>query len=252
MSGDISPELRRFAGRAIEAFIQAVERQYNGQAANADMLRGTAAAFALSPLLGDLAEAAARDLGAAGTEDPFQHLLAWPLAELLESGQLGRERLPNYFHFIHLIMGDGQVPLAEAATAIYEHMRAQPFPPFTWEAFLADERIRIVLWTVLLRIAESFKRYEIRRDWFITLMENDSHSISLGPNAFVPRPRGEVEEGRTPFNRDSFLKLFAALFAPLRRLPAQEAAVFKKAFQHTPEQAFGPLWLHLLEDGAKL
>lgn len=252
MSGDASIELRRFAGRVVDAFIQAVDRQYGGSAAGPDMLRNTAAAFSLSPLLVSMAEAAACHLLSDDLDDPYQRLLVSPLDELLQSGELNRDILPNYFNFLHLVMGDGKDPLAEACAAIVAKMKAEPFPPFGWDDFLADPRVRVVLWTVLLRIAESFRRFDARRDWFIKLMQYDRQSVSLAANAFLPKNKTEDEPVRPPFGPDQFNLLFAALFGPLRRLSDGDKAAFKNAFGQTVEVAFGPIWQSLKAGGAKL
>ncbi|HVI52698.1 MAG TPA: hypothetical protein VM661_15925 [Candidatus Sulfotelmatobacter sp.] len=252
MSGDASSELRRFAGRVVEAFVQAVDRQYAGSAVGPDLLRKAGAVFSVSDLLMAMADQTARNLASEEIDDPYQRLLISPLGELLQSGELSRDILPNYFHFIHLVMGDGQAPLAEACAAIVAKMKSEPFPPFGWDDFLADPRARVVLWTVLLRIAENFKRFDLRRDWFIKLMQYDRQSVSLASNAFIPKPKVEEDVPKPPFGGDQFKVLFGALFAPLKKLGGDDQAAFRKSFGQSVEAAFAPLWNNLKSMGVEL
>jgi len=252
MSDDASSELRRFAGRVVEAFILAVDRQYNGGPVGPDLLRKAGAVFSVSPLMLEMADAAARNLASEEVVDPYQRLLLSPLAELFQTGELSRDILPNYFNFIHLVMGDGQAALAEACAAIVAKMKTEPFPPFSWDDFLADQRARLVLWTVLLRIAESFRRFDPRRDWFMKLMQYDRQAVSLAANAFIPRPKAEDDSPKAIFGEDQFKLLFGALFVPMKKLGPEEQAAFRKSFDQTVEAAFASIWTNLKSVGVKL
>jgi len=253
MSGDATSELRRFAGRVIEAFIQAADRQYKGTPVGADLLRKAGAVFQVSDLLTQMAEQAARNLASEELEDPYQRLLASPLEELFQAGELSRDILPNYFNFIHLVMGDSQGPLAEVCSAIVAKMKAEPFPPFSWDDFLADQRAKLVLWTVLYRIAQTFKRFDARRDWFLQLMQYDRQSVSLAANAFIPKPKSDQPEPPKPaFGMEQFRLLFGALFVPTTKLTAEEKQAFLGNFEQTVDGAFAPIWSNLKSAGIAL
>ena len=252
MSGASSSELRRFAGRVVEAFVLAVDSQFNGSPVGPDLLRKAGAVFSVSDLLMQMADQAARNLASEELEDPYQRLLVSPLGELFQTEELSRDLLPNYFNFINLVMGDGQAPLSEACTAIVAKMRAEPFPPFSWDDFLADQRVRLLLWTVLLRIAESFKRFDIRRDWFIKLMQYERQSVSLASNVFIPKPKVEADAPKPAFGDDQFKLLFAALFGPMKKLSPEDRSAFQKSFGQTVDAAFAPLWSNLKAAGVKL
>ena len=118
---------------------------------------------------------------------------------------------------------------------------------FSWDSFYDDPRSRQILWTVLIRVSESFKRFELRRDWFISLMQNRPQAVSIGPNAFVPRPSHEEQHN---FGLEEFNTMFAALFGQMRHLSPAEARAFERDFGVAPEKAFAPLLLALEEGGA--
>jgi len=243
---DASSELRRFAVKVVEAFVQAVDRQYAGASAGPDMLHKAAAAFSVSPLLAGMAEAAARNLPLDENDDPYQRLLVSPLAEIIQSGELSRDYLPNYFNFIHVVMGDAQATLAKGCAEIVAALRAQPFPPFSWDDFLDDPRAQVVLWSVLAKIAESFKRFEPRKDWLIKLMQHEHQAVSLSVSVFLlPKGKQEGASPRRPFGDEDFELMFAALFGPLKRLSQEEQQAFKTAFGKTADEVFAPLWRNL-------
>ncbi len=88
---------------------------------------------------------------------------------------------------------------------------------------------------MLVRIAQSFKRFEARRDWFLRIMQHKQTSVSLAPNKYVQLGDGlDVAQ----FGKDEFLNLFESLFAPVKRLTAQEAVHFETATGLTPKAAF--------------
>jgi hypothetical protein len=97
-----------------------------------------------------------------------------------------------------------------------------------------------VLWTVLVRIAETFKRFDPRRDWFIGLMQNTPHAVSLGSHVFIPKPRHE-EDDQPHFGVAEFNLLFGALFRPLMRLEPRDDAAFTQLTGIPPVRLVQPL-----------
>jgi hypothetical protein len=106
--------------------------------------------------------------------------------------------------------------------------------------FYDDPRAKVVLWGVLIRIADAFKRFEPRRDWFIGLMQNRMHAVSLAPNAFVPLAH-TPEDNQVTFGKIQFNLLFGALYRPLLNLSAHDGGTFTRLFGAPPVKLIAPL-----------
>jgi hypothetical protein len=91
-----------------------------------------------------------------------------------------------------------------------------------------------------MRIADTFKRFEARRDWFIGLMQNSMHAVSIAPNAFVPLAHTE-EDNKVSFAKPQFDLLFGALFRPLLHMTAQDDGAFTRLFGAPPAKLVAPL-----------
>jgi hypothetical protein len=168
---------------------------------------------------------------------------------LFEDGRLSRDVLVNFFSFLHLVLGDTREALTERCEAIVAELKEPDALDFSWDGFYDDPRSKLILWTVLARIAESFRRFDARRDWFIGLMEHRSQAISLGPNAFLPR---QPSDDPHAFGVEEFKLMFAALFGPLRDLSRLDGLAFERHFGVAPEHLFGPLLRDLEAAGAPL
>jgi len=175
-----------------------------------------------------------------------------PLSAAFQDGLLSRDILPNYFSFIHLVMGDQMTALAARCIEICAELQREQATGHAWDAFYDDPRAEQVMWTVLVRISESFRRFDARRDWFIGLMQYTPQAVSIANNAFLPlhphAGHGAPDKPRPPFALAEFNILFAALFAPLRQLSAIQQRRFEHDFGVPAERVFGPLLSHL--DGA--
>jgi len=225
-------ELHRFAQSIIGAFL------VSGEEAKT-FLASDRCAELVNQFLGTLTHAVASEMAQERRTDPFRRLMVHPLTEVLEAGQISRTLLPNYFNFLHLVLGDdGLADLTRQCEAILEDVKGDPH--FTWDFFYDDPRARALLWTVLIRIAEAFKRFEPRRDWFIGLMQNRMHAVSIAPNAFVPLQQNE-EEDKAPFGAPQFNLLFAALYRPLLWMPAADDVAFTRLFGAPPAKLIAPL-----------
>lgn len=224
-------ELHRFAQTIVGAFVLSGEEPKT-------FLASDRCAELVNQFLGNLTHAVASELAQERRTDPFRRLMVHPLTEVLEAGGISRTLLPNYFNFLHLVLGDdGQAELTHKCEGILEEVKGDPH--FTWDFFYDDPRIRAVLWTVLIRIAEAFKRFEPRRDWFIGLMQNRMHAVSIGPNAFVPLAHTE-EEDKAPFGVAEFNRLFTALYRPLLWMSAGDDAAFTRQFGAPPAKLIAP------------
>ena len=230
-------ELQKFAQTVLGAFLVSARREDLAEEAKA-FLASDRCAELTNQFLGALVHAVATEMTQERRGPSFRRLMVHPLTELLESEALSRSVLPNYFNFLHLVLGDQQDALTDECEAILAEVRQDPH--FTWDFFYDDPRAKAVLWGVLLRIAEAFKRFEPRRDWFISLMQNSLHAVSIAPNAFVPLAHQE-EDNKVTFGKPQFDLLFGALYRPLLRLSAQDSASFTRLFGAPPGKLVAPL-----------
>jgi hypothetical protein len=114
-----------------------------------------------------------------------------------------------------------------------------------WEAYFTDPRCIAVLDRTLVAIARRFKRFEIRKNWFLTIMNTDQENISLAGNVFVPKEENAIAE--KAFTNSNFYLLFTSLFdsVHLRNLDEAKKANFEERFGETPEKIFGTFFIEL-------
>lgn len=254
MSAEGRAEIHRLAEDMLRALLHLVQERHGASPLTVPQLRADIEAFARSPAFARLLQDAHGHLiGLAGEEllrqrrgDPFQRLMIHPLTDVFESGQLSRDILPNYFSFLHLVLGDAREDLALHCRDILSALKGSDDLAFSWDSFYDDPRAKQILWTVLVRIAETFRRFDARRDWFIGLMQNRPQAVSLGSHMFQPLPRHE-DGSRIihPFGLEHFHVLFSRLFAPLRRLSASDRRAFETTFGVSPEDAIGHIFANL-------
>jgi len=250
-------DLRRFVSHVLDAFVEALDREHGGKVVSVDELQKVARALERSTALDAstdatyrrVIDAVARELIRNRRRQPFKRLMVHPLSDLLQQGALDRDVLANYFNFLHLVLGDETEALARLCVTICKDERHED--GVDWDAFYADERAKYVAWTALVRIAASFRRFDARRDWFISLMQNRQTSMSLASNAFIPLPVDDEPEEPHPFDVEQFNLMFAALYGPLRHLSIEDEAHFVEAIGDKPENVFGEIWANLERSGAK-
>jgi len=239
-------QIRETANTLLDAFITAVEQAFGNAKPSVDELRKVAAALKQSPDLdivyekayGDLQSGVLSQAKEAQRVEVFHRLMAHPLDALLDSGDLNREALPNFFNFLRLVLGEEVDALQEQCVAIHDELKEAAGEGFTWESFYADPRAKEVLYRVLARIAETFKRFETRRDWFIGVMQYNPASIGLSSTAFVPNKNRDTSY---IFGVDEFTRMFRHLFAPVKNADEAERALIESALGVAPDQVFGPL-----------
>ncbi|MGE5506516.1 MAG: hypothetical protein ACM31L_18985 [Actinomycetota bacterium] len=174
----------------------------------------------------------------------FGRLMVHPLTVLFEAGIFERDILPNIFSFIHLVLGDEGDVYGEHCQDIVQSLKDEMGDEFNWDAFYGDGRAKVIYWHTLVRIAHSFKRWELRKDWFIKLMQYTPTTVSLSSNAFVTREHDPNEEPRV-FGEREFCQFFQALFAPLQDLSGDDEALFRQEFGNDPHHLIGPFLVNL-------
>jgi hypothetical protein len=237
MSHQGREELEKFARSILGAFLVSARREELADEAKS-FLASERCAELTNQFLGALVHAVATETTQERRGSAFRRLLVHPLTELLQSEALSRTLLPNYFTFLHLVLGDQEDVLTRQCEEILAEARRDPH--FTWDFFYDDPRAKAVLWGVLMRIAETFKRFEPRRDWFISLMQNSLHAVSIAPNAFAPLAHQD-EDNKVTFGKPQFDLLFGALFRPLLRMSGPDDSAFARLFGAPPARLVAPL-----------
>lgn len=249
MSKSGASQIRETANTLLDAFVDAVEKGFGENRPSAADLKRLATALKVSPDLEPIYEKAFAELqtgvlsqaNEAQRVEVFHRLMTRPLDPLLDSEALSRDALPNFFNFLRLVLGEEVDALQARCVEIHDELKASQGDAFTWDTFFADDRAKIVLYRVLARIAETFRRFEPRREWFIGIMQYTPASIGVASNVFVPNKHRDFYL----FGTDEFTHMFQHLFAPVKDLSGADRALFERELGATPESVFGVLFKEL-------
>jgi hypothetical protein len=247
-------KIRETANTLLDAFVQAVEKAYEGRAVTPAELRRIADALKTSSDFAVTYEKAFTELqhqalsyALAQTHDVqrvelFHRVMTRPLDPLLDSDGLKREALPNFFNFLRLVLGDEVDVFQQRCVEAHDEIKAKFGDDFTWDMLYTDDRAKLVLYAVLMRIAATFKRFDARKDWFIGLMQYSPTNIGIATNVFVPNPH---RDKNWTFGEAEFKQMFKHLFAPVRSLTSAERELFTTKLGVTPDDAFSALFREL-------
>ena len=247
-------KIRETANSLLDAFVQAVEKAYQGKAVTPTELRRIADALKTSSDFDITYEKAFAELQAQAlayalsqTHDVqrvelFHRVMTRPLDPLLDSDGLKREALPNFFNFLRLVLGEEVDVFQQRCVEAHEELKAKAGDDFTWDMLYADDRAKLVLYSVLMRIAATFKRFDTRKEWFIGLMQYSPTNIGIASNVFVQNPN---RDKNWIFGEPEFKQMFKRLFAPVRTMTDAERELFTKNLGVTPQDAFDALFREL-------
>ena len=246
MSSRGTDYLRSTANAVLDAFVKAVEDFHGDQSVTKAELDAIAAKLKQDRSLDEffsrqfhaIEKMAREEIMEQNRTNAFGRIVAHPLTDAFDLGVLDRAIMPNFFSFLHLVLGDDLETLTRECSEIANDLRTRHPVDFEWDQVYADQRVRVVYWRVLARIAQSFGRFEMRKDWFITLMQNRPTVVSIAPNAFLPGTHHAPDEIH-PFNDGHFKVMFRALFKPVRHLSAEDSEWFARLIGKTPDDAFG-------------
>jgi hypothetical protein len=244
--------LRKTTNVVLDALLHAAERAYHNHPMGMNALHDIVEGLKISGQFDEfyrrayheLVELVEAEKVEQKRQNAFGRLIVHPLSTLLETGGLDRGLLPNVFSFIHLVLGDDADLYGERCHDIVRGLREELNEDFTWDVFYAEPQAKIILWHTLTRIATSFKRWDLRKDWFIKLMQYTPTSVSLGSSAFVMREIDHSEEPRL-FGEHEFCVFFTALFHPLTEMDKADEDLFRKEFGADPHHLIGPFLVHL-------
>ncbi len=244
--------LRKTTNVVLDALLQAAERAYGGRPVAVEALheivQGLKNSAQFDPFYTQSFHELSKIVDGEKLSNQRQHafgrLMLHPLSHALDQGPLNRDMLPNIFSFFHLVLGEDAETYASRSQDIVKGLRDELGEDFTWDAFYLDPDARIIQWHTLVRIAQSFKRWDVRKDWFMKLMQYTPTSVSVGPSAFVMREIDHDEEPKLFTNRE-FCIFFRGLFSSLDELTANEEKAFAKEFGQPPHHLIGQFLLHL-------
>ncbi len=247
--------LRKTTNHVLDALIQAAEGAYYDRLMGMNGLHDIVEGLKTSEAFDDFYRRAYREMmeivAAEKLElkrtNAFGRLMIHPLSEALDGGQLDRDILPNVFSFIHLVLGDDGEKYAEQCSQLVRDLREALNDDFNWDAFYSNRQAKLIQWHTLVRIAASFHRWDLRKDWFIKLMQYTPTTVSLGSSAFVVKEHGH-EEPRV-FGNHEFCAFFQGLFKPLTEISPGDEDVFRKEFGSDPHHHIGQFLVHLAACG---
>lgn len=179
--------------------------------------------------------------------DFFGRAITEPFFALLDDPTSGvrRTNLPHYFAAVRMILGNEiYAEFKEQCAVIANEIRAGA-RTVPWPQFHADARTHVIVEDTLVAIARSFKRFELRKEWFMIVMNNDPRTVSLGSSMFVAKSSDEMLQDA--FSEPSFVKMFKALFAGMRPndFTAARRSAFIDRYGEKPEGLFGQLLVEL-------
>lgn len=244
--------LRKTTNEVLDALLHAAERAYNGHPISMTGLHDIVGGLKISGQFDEFYRRSYAEVTAAVEADKlekkrknaFGRLIIHQLSNLFETEVLHRDLLPNIFSFIHLVLGDDAEAYGERCQELVAEIRDELGEDFTWKSFYDDPAAHIILWHTLTRIAASFKRWDLRKDWFIKLMQYNPSSVSLGQSAFVVREVDHTEEPRL-FGDHEFCAFFQALFHTLTAMEKVDEDRFRKEFGTDPHHLIGQFLVHL-------
>ncbi len=245
--------LRRTTNVVLDALLQAADTAYPGKPLSRDILHDIVDGLKISGQFDEFYRRAYRELMEVVDEEKleqrrqnaFGRLMVHPLSELFHKDILSRDILPNIFSFLHLVLGDDAEIYGERCLKRVRDLREELGEDFSWDVFYDDPEAKVVMWRTLVRIAESFKRWDVRKDWFMKLMQYTPSTVSLGQSAFVVREHGGHHDEPHIFNNHHFCAFFQALFSPLTDMDKADEKHFREMFGTDPHHLIGHFLVHL-------
>jgi hypothetical protein len=252
-----SKVLRRTTNTVLDALLHAAEAAHHGKPMTMAELHDIVAGLKTSPQFegffhrayGEVVEVVEAEKLEQKRHNAFGRLMVHQLSELFDQGVLDRDILPNIFSFFHLVLGDDAEAYGQHCQEIVRNLRDEMGEEFSWHAFYHDPRAELILWRTLTRIAASFKRWDLRKDWFMKLMQYTPSTVSVGPSAFVIRGQHDHGEERKVFGEHEFCAFFQALFGPVMEMDKAAEDRFRKEFGTDPHHLIGPFLVHLAACG---
>ncbi len=171
-------------------------------------------------------------------------LLVKPFARLFDDPAAGVERahLGQFFEAVKILLGADKY---DQLDRICQDIVADPAQGTSqpWEAFYVDPRSEAVFEQVLVDVVRAFQRFDIRREWFLTIMNHNAAYQSTGSRSFVRK--GREENTAAYFGPRQLDLVLGCMFAVLRQGAGLRGQDFQRRQGIGVEALCGPMMLHL-------
>ena len=245
--------MRKTTNVVLDALLHAAESAYSSKPLTREVLHDIVEGLKISGQFDDFYRRAYREMLDVVDEEKleqkrqnaFGRLMVHPLSELLNKDILSRDILPNIFQFFHLALGDEADTMGQRCHDLVHDLREEMGEDFSWDAFYAHPKAKAVVWHVLVRIANLFKRWDVRKDWFMKLMQYTPSTVSTGSSSFVVRETDHSHDDPWVFGNHQFCAFFQALFSPLTEMDKADEGAFREQFGTDPHHLIGQFLVHL-------
>lgn len=181
--------------------------------------------------------------------DVLGRLIIKPLESLLDDPQgLERKRVGQFLTAIRMLVGEEEhEDLRHQAAELADFHRGAD-GIVDWDQFYTDTTGAWILEQVLVALANRFKRFDPRRDWFLVMMNATPSSVSIASNAFVQLK--SEDRAQFAFTEAHMAVVFETLFANyhLDAFTSNRLRAFTKHWKQEPDKIFG----HLLVEIARM
>lgn len=176
----------------------------------------------------------------------LNRLITEPFVTLLDRPEgIERNRLGQLFLAIRMMIGEEEHEGLRARADSLAEIHRGADGIVDWEEFHADPEAKLILENIQVGIANSFRRNDARRDWFLVVLNASPSAVSVGSTAFTPlKPE---DRARFAFNESHMAHIFDPLFASVRRETffGERLRVFSKRWNMAPDKLFAPLFLDI-------
>jgi hypothetical protein len=170
----------------------------------------------------------------------FSHLLDKPQG-------IPRKFIPQFFIVLKMILGEeNHACLQGQCLDVINTIPKNDVIP--WDAFYAHPSSMLILEQVQVSIARTFKRFDPRKAWFLTIMNSSPTSISTSSTSFVVKPNENKPHDKSgEYNDIHFVRMMMAIFNNVR--PGTISADFEEQFRQrwnaSPKQFFSNIIIEL-------
>lgn len=244
------------AAFAIRAFANALEAESRNGTVPVEVIRRLADALAAAP--GPLAPRFASAEDSCSSKFAFRQfaqvrrnyvgrIIARAMTELLDAEPYGirRGQLPQLFAALRLIVGDEAY---EATQRRCGEILGQLPGDCTerWDHFYAHPEIRLIAERLHVSLARAFRRFDTRKDWFITIMNNAAAAQSVGSSVFVMKKRDDAVQY---FGEKHLARMLSALLGGYRTLSVEQEREFQSRWGEPSGRIFGPVYVAIAKIG---
>lgn len=175
-------------------------------------------------------------------------IILQPVEWLFDDPQAGLSRvvLPQLVDALRMMLGcDLHESLQQRAAAV-AHAHRDRNGVTDWTAAIAGDEARAISLEALVALADRFRRFDLRKDWFLLFLNTNPATSAVAPNAFVVRSVEERSRHKQ-IGDAQFSALMGALFSSVHpgKFAEASAIAFTRQFRRPPEAVFGHLFVEL-------